>query len=535
MLRPATSSRFALPLLLALASTPLLVAQAVNNVRVVRISHVEGTVQLLDDHGVVFDQAHANMPVTQGMHLKTGNDGRVEVQFEDGSVARATPNSLINFEQLQRTAEGVTMTKVQASAGLSYYELNNRGGSYSIHFGPYSVSATKNTIFRVDLNQSPAKLAVMRGSVHVETGPEAGIDVAKDQTASLDISDTSKHDVSQGMQLALWDEWNSDRDKIIGQIGARATMARAMTGSPNDPAWSDLDYYGNWYNMAGYGMGWMPAGVSAGWDPFASGYWGYYPAYGYTWISANPWGWLPYHCGAWNYFNGPGWMWFPGNCGWGSYGTGWYPTATVWRCPRNYKPPTRPVAPGRGVHLPPQNALIAVNRDPGKFQFRTIGGEKPVSGAIKVEGKTLHPVETVALPRSAAPLNEGFRAASGLMPPTAGAPHSGAIPVHVGRVSMPSSGALPVSAPRSISVPQPRNTFAGPPHLSAPPTYHAAPSSGAMFGGGSPHYAGGYAAGSSGAFSSHMSAAPAASSSPSFSAPAASSGAMSGGGGARAH
>ncbi len=135
-------------LLLTLALAPVVYAQDNNNVRAVRISHVEGTVQILDDNGVVFDQAHVNMPVTQEMHLKTGADGRAEVQFEDGSVARVTPNSAINFDQLQRTPEGNTVTQIQAAAGLTYYEFNNRGGKYSVRVGPYTVSATKSSIFR---------------------------------------------------------------------------------------------------------------------------------------------------------------------------------------------------------------------------------------------------------------------------------------------------------------------------------------------------------------------------------------------------
>src|SRR5215813_12264193 len=109
-------NHLAIQLLLTLALTTVIYAQETNNVRAVRISHVEGTVQILDDNGVVFDQAHPNMPVTQEMHLKTGDDGRAEVQFEDGSVARVTPNSAINFDQLQRTSDGNTVTQIQASS-----------------------------------------------------------------------------------------------------------------------------------------------------------------------------------------------------------------------------------------------------------------------------------------------------------------------------------------------------------------------------------------------------------------------------------
>ena len=466
--------------LLVLASVAC--AQDTNNVRAVRISYVEGTVQILDDSGVVFDQAHANMPVTQDMHLKTGADGRAEVQFEDGSVARITPNSAIDFVQLQRTSEGNTITTLQAVAGLTYYEFNNRGGTYSVRFGSYTVAATKSSVFRITLDQNPAQVAVMRGAVHIDTGNDGGLDVQTSQTASLDMKDTASYDVAQNITADSWDQWNSDRDQQLGQLGARATMARAMGGNPDEPGWNDLDAAGNWYDIPGYGMGWTPSGIGAGWDPFGSGYWGYYPSWGYTWISGYSWGWLPYHCGAWNYFNSPGWMWFPGNCGWGAFGNGWYPTTTVWNCPPNYILPKRPITPVRGpVHMPPQQALIAVGHAP--VQPRLADGNKPIARPIEFSGKTLQPVETSVHPRASGPLGESFSVASGFVPPAQGGPRSGAIPTEGPRnVYSPGFGALPrntiaPSAPRNTMAPSmPRSTM-------APPSYHPAP----MGGGGAPH------------------------------------------------
>ena len=39
----------------------------------------------------------------------------------------------------------------------------------------------------------------------------------------------------------------------------------------------------------------------------------FYPATGYMWASAYPWGWLPYHYGSWAFIGGGvGWAWVPG-------------------------------------------------------------------------------------------------------------------------------------------------------------------------------------------------------------------------------
>ena len=68
------------------------------NVRAVRLSDVQGTVQVFNGTEVAFSQAQLNMPVVEGMKLVTAEDGRAEIQFEDGSVARVTPNSSVDAD-----------------------------------------------------------------------------------------------------------------------------------------------------------------------------------------------------------------------------------------------------------------------------------------------------------------------------------------------------------------------------------------------------------------------------------------------------
>ena len=67
---------------------------------VARVSFVQGSVQLLAGQGADFQQAVMNMPVLDGSRLQTGGDGEAEVEFGDGSVARLTPNSSLQFDHL---------------------------------------------------------------------------------------------------------------------------------------------------------------------------------------------------------------------------------------------------------------------------------------------------------------------------------------------------------------------------------------------------------------------------------------------------
>src|ERR1039458_4108353 len=56
--------------------------------RAVRLSSVDGKVQFVQGNQVLADEAVANTPLFEGAQVVTGEEGRAEIQFEDGAVAR---------------------------------------------------------------------------------------------------------------------------------------------------------------------------------------------------------------------------------------------------------------------------------------------------------------------------------------------------------------------------------------------------------------------------------------------------------------
>lgn len=442
------------------------------NVRAVRLSDVKGKVQVFVGSETAFNQAEPNMPVVEGMTLVTADDGRVEVQFEDGSVARVTPNSSITLAQLSRNPDGSTVTLIVADTGLSYYELNGRAGQYAVHFGQDSIAPVDSSIFRLDLDNPPGELAVTHGSVHVSDSQNLAADVHTNQSIRFDAQNPDEYQLMQSVAANTWDQWNSDRDQALAELDENATTARAGSGNPDDPAWSDLDANGDWYNVPGYGEGWAPSGVGQDWDPYGVGSWGYYDGIGYSWISGYSWGWWPYHCGAWNWFDSFGWMWFPGNCGWGGVGVGdlWFPYGTIWGVPRGYRRPQPPRPIGHPGHGPmPAHALVAVDRGP-QFtqQFRSVGGAAPRT--FQYDGENVAPLEATIHPRQGGPLGDGFT--STVVRTNPGVMIRGA---YNGTTYRPSGGAAqPVYQPsRGYSPPSRPAPYEGP-RMSAPaPAYHA--------------------------------------------------------------
>lgn len=353
---------------------------------VARVSFVQGSVQLLAGQGADFQQAVMNMPVVDGSRLQTGGDGQAEVEFGDGSVARLTPNSSLQFDHL-----GQDQVLLQQLSGLSYYEFNVGDGHppFGLQFANVHVQPTANSIVRVGLDAG-WDVAVINGSINVQGEGIPAVDVAENQSIRSGAENGAPYTVAQGITGDSWDNWNQDRDQAIAQEASQQTPVRDEAANGQSENWNDLDADGNWYPVEGAGNVWVPAGVGPDWDPYGAGYWAYYPTFGYTWVSSYPWGWLPYHCGSWNYYPF-GWGWSPGR----NVGRVWSPVTVVRTHPPGWSMPIRPVHPPGGAR-PLPGRLVVVDRGPvakGPWAFNHGTVPRPDhQQALNFNGRTITPV-----------------------------------------------------------------------------------------------------------------------------------------------
>jgi hypothetical protein len=101
-----------------------------------------------------------------------------------------------------------------------------------------------------------------------------------------------------------------------------------------------LQDYGDWVLIEPYGFVYHPRVDFATFHPYQEGFWAPTDAWGWVWISAEPFGWATYHYGSWLWDRYQGWVWMPG--------MDWGPAWVTWEIAGGYAGWT-PMQPGGGA------------------------------------------------------------------------------------------------------------------------------------------------------------------------------------------
>jgi hypothetical protein len=436
------------------------------NIRIVRLSYVNGDVQLDRRQGQGYEQAILNMPIVQGSRLWTrGEDALAEVEFEDGSSLRLTPGSSVEFQELLLRGSGEKATSVELESGTAYFDIRSHMGDFTVTSGGQQISVTHPARFRVFGGNGDFKVAVYKGSLNVRSGDNQ-IAVLSGETFTLDSSDPRHYNLAKSIAEGSYDDWNQERARYALSYTSASTYTADSYSNSFSPAYSyglaDLAYYGNYSYAPGWGWMWRPYYVGAAWNPFMDGSWAWYPQFGYAWVSPYPWGWMPYRYGAWNFVPGYGWGWMPGPT-WNR----WAPVTGVNHPPVGWAAPHAPllapqpgspgiVTVGRGWHAAyPSGSPVGTGLLPsaGTTPRRGWSGVTPASAWVPNNGVVTNGT-TTASPTVAAP------AARPVPPPAVGVSHGN----NAARVPPPMRTARPAAstaAPHSQMSPSGGHSWGG--------------------------------------------------------------------------
>ncbi len=387
-------------------------ASAESKARIVRLSEVEGTVQIDRAAGDGFDKAFINLPVVEGSKLKTGKDGRAEVEFEDGSALRLAPGSEVDFTRLALGDDGQKLNTVQLVSGTVYANLHAKtagqktGDQFLLNFARQSVTVSGAAHFRVELTGARATVAVFKGKLNA-TSPAGQFEVAEKHSATIDLAkgdlvndDSAKKDtflIAKNYEAEPSDAWDRQQTDYHDRY---ASTGGSSISSPYGYGMSDLNYYGNFMTVPGYGNVWQPYFINAAWSPFQDGGWAFAPGFGYMWVSGYPWGWMPYSYGNWAFAPGFGWVWQPGL--WNS----WNAIPRVVNAPVRMIVPTAPVSGHKTVMVglglaanPAAGAPRRLTINPGSAGFGVPRGSvRHLDRLAKTVDRTSRPVVVATAP-----------------------------------------------------------------------------------------------------------------------------------------
>jgi len=417
-------------------------ASAESKARIVRLSEVQGTVRIDRAAGDGFDKAFINLPVIEGSRVKTGKDGRAEVEFEDGGTLRLAPDSEVDFTRLALGDDGQKLSTVQLVSGTVYANLHpksarEKSDQFLLNFSRESVTVAGAAHFRVELEgASKANLAVFKGKLSA-TGPSGQFDVAEKHSATVNLTndDPAKKDtfaIAKNYENDPSDAWDRQQTDYHDRY---ASAGGSGISSPYGYGMSDLNYYGNFMIVPGYGNVWQPYFIGANWSPFQDGGWAFYPGAGYMWVSGYPWGWMPYNYGNWAFAPGFGWIWQPGN--WNS----WNALPLMVNAPVRTKVPTAPVSGHQTVMV---GLGLAANPATGAPRRLTIN---PGSAGFGVPRGSVRHLDRLSktMERTSRPV-----VVATVRPVPATAPATG-----FGTSPMTSTGGAPTGAPHRSAAPPP--------------------------------------------------------------------------------
>ena len=263
--------RLRMMVLTALACALLaLPALADSQARIVRLSDVQGRVQIDKNTGLGFENAFLNLPVIQGTQLRTGENGRAEIEFEDGSTFRLTPNTTVEFSTLGLSDAGKRISVVNLVEGRAYVNwLGKSGDQFALNFSQEKVDLSQAEHFRVAASSTIAGIASFKNDLDV-VGPQGTVKVAKKKMVTFDVEDNDRSTEAGDVESDPYDDWDKQSVEYHDQYARN-------NSTPYGYGFSDMSYYGSYSNVPGYGNLWQPYFTGVGWDPFMDGAWSWYP------------------------------------------------------------------------------------------------------------------------------------------------------------------------------------------------------------------------------------------------------------------
>lgn len=270
---------------------------------VARISYLSGNVSYArGDDSDNWQAADQNVPMSVGDRIYADAKSRVELETDGGDVIRVGAHSELSALNLTGDTK-----QFAVRSGIVSFHIGNIDDNevFEVDTPNSAITFQQAGDYRVEVDDSGnSRVIVQRGNVLLAAGG-GQIGAHRGEEIRVDGIDSPRYDVvSIAARGDGWDQWVDSR---VAR-SARATSYQYVNADVVGAA--DLDEAGRWQDIPEYGHVWTPTAVAGDWAPYQVGHWVWQDPWGWTWISAEPWGWAPYHYGRWVVYSSR-WYWVP--------------------------------------------------------------------------------------------------------------------------------------------------------------------------------------------------------------------------------
>jgi hypothetical protein len=288
-----------------------------------------GHISFVDKSATVVHQdktkhkAVVNLPVAPGDQIITGDDGRCEIQFDNGTIIRLDKNTRLRVTtilaptlttkwkvttlhlmrgQLYSMIQSYNREMFQIITPNAAFDLKKRSA------GTIRINDDGNTFIYVD----KGKLDVMFG----DKIDSVKTDVIKSKVACLISQDhkISRTDDTRDLEFVGWNDYVNRNFKDL-HYGVSKVPKKVLRGNKGLIYWAEKwsNLFGEWVYDDIFGYVWKPADEIFAFSKRPFFHANYVKVNGeLILVPTQPWGWAPAHLGTWVWMKW-GWTWVPGD------------------------------------------------------------------------------------------------------------------------------------------------------------------------------------------------------------------------------
>lgn len=268
-----------------------------------------------------------NFPLGPGDTIRTSDERRCEIQFDNATIVRLDVNTELKIETIlaQSLSSRNKVSNLVLRAGRIYAMYKEYASSemFQVLTPNVAVKFRHNSVAAIAAkDDGSTDVQVEFGKATVLFGPDPAkpADKAVYKNEQLTVLADQTFAFGEFTSATDFDLWNKEINKNFLELHKGLTaIPKPVQKLPKAVfyfAQTFGNHYGEWLYDDFYGYVWRPFYNDTypwgTWQPYFYGRWSTYAGQMY-WVPEEPWGWVPYHLGVWQWDDKRGWLWLPGS------------------------------------------------------------------------------------------------------------------------------------------------------------------------------------------------------------------------------